>query len=144
MKKKIKNKSNAKTLSSTSLRHGLFRRPHYDMVSFVDLTIKWPLRSLKVILKKKRGFYDYRSDDYVSIVQWKDNKVVYIASNFVNITSIKVVKRYSQRERKKLIALNLFGFTNITWEWEMLTFWTDLLVSTARSFMAKNDTGLFF
>ena len=110
MKKKIKNKSNAKTLSSTSLRHGLFRRPHYDMVSFVDLTIKWPLRSLKVILKKKRGFYDYRSDDYVSIVQWKDNKVVYIASNFVNITSIKVVKRYSQRERKEINCPQPFWF----------------------------------
>ena len=58
-------------------------------------TMKCPLRSSKVVLKHKREFYDYWSDDYVSIVQWKDNKVVYIASNFVNFAPIKLVKRYS-------------------------------------------------
>ena len=54
--------------------------------------MKCTLRSSKVVLKEKWGFYDYQSDDYVSIVQWKDNKVVYIASNFVNIAPIKVLK----------------------------------------------------
>ena len=58
-------------------------------------TTKYPLRS-SIVHKEKRGFYDYRSDDYVSIFQWKDNKVICIASNFVNIAPIKVVKRYSQ------------------------------------------------
>ena len=61
--------------------------------------MKCPLRSSKVVLKEKWGFYDYRSDDYISIVQWKDNRVVYIAFNFVNIAPIKMVKRYSQREK---------------------------------------------
>ena len=64
-------------------------------------TMKWPLRSSKVVFKEKRVFYDYRSDNYVSILLWKDNKVVYIASNFVNIAPITVVKLYSQREKKK-------------------------------------------
>ena len=62
--------------------------------------MKSPLRSSKIVFKEKRGFYDYQSDDYISIVQWKDNKVVYIASNFVNIAPIKVVKWYSQHEKK--------------------------------------------
>ena len=70
---------------------------------------KCPLRS-SIVLKEKRGFYDYRSDDYVSIVQWKDNKVVYIASNFVNIAPKKVVKRYSQREKKKIDCSQHFCF----------------------------------
>ena len=47
-------------------------------------------------------------------------------------------------KRKKLIALNLFVFTNITREWELLNFWTDLLVSNAGRFMGKNGIGLLF
>ena len=34
-----------------------------------NCTMKCPLRLSKVVLKEKRVFYDYRSDDYVSIVQ---------------------------------------------------------------------------
>ena len=103
--------------------------------------MKCPLRSLKVVLKEKWGFYDYRSDDYVSIVQWKDNKVVYIAFNFVNIAPIKVVKRYSQREKKKIDCPQPFCFGTSTF---FLTFWTDLLVSTVRRFMAKKCFWLLF
>ena len=68
------------------------RKPHNEM----------PTKVIESRSQRELGFYDYRSDDYVSVVQWKDNKVVYIASNFVNITPIKMVKRYSQREKKKI------------------------------------------
>lgn len=62
-------------------------------------TMKCPMQASKVVEKKeRRGFYDYRSDDYVSIVQWKDNKVVYIGSNYTNIEPTKVAKRYSRKE----------------------------------------------
>ena len=38
----------------------------------------------------------------MSIVQWKDNKVVYIGSNLSNIEPTKLVKRYSQKKKKKI------------------------------------------
>ena len=65
-------------------------------------TMKCPLRPSKAVEKEERGFFDYRSDEYTSIVQWKDNKVVYIGSNFNNIEPTKMVKRYSQRDKKKI------------------------------------------
>ena len=72
--------------------------------------MKCLLRSLKIVFKEKRGFYDYRSGDYVSIFQSKDNKVVYIASNFVNIAPMKVFKQYSQRKKKKIDCPQPFCF----------------------------------
>ena len=58
-------------------------------------TIRCPLRPSKSAEKKEHGFFDYRLDDYVSIVQCKENKVVCLGSNFSNIKPIKMVKRYS-------------------------------------------------
>ena len=72
--------------------------------------MKCPLRPSKSVEKEKRGFFDHRSDDYVSIVQWKDNKVVYLDSNFSNIEPTKMVKRYSQREKKKISCVQPFCF----------------------------------
>ena len=59
---------------------------------------------------KKRSFFDHRSDDYVPIVQWKDNKVVYLGPNFSKIQPTKIVKRYSQREKKKTSCVQPFCF----------------------------------
>ena len=36
-------------------------------------TKKYPLQPSKSVEKEGCGFFDHRSDDYVSIVQWKDN-----------------------------------------------------------------------
>ena len=81
-------------------------------------TMKCPLRPSKSVEKEKRGFFDYRSDECMSIVQWNDNKVVYMGSNFCNIKPTKMVKkRYSQRERKRIV-FNVFASTYTIKAWE--------------------------
>ena len=63
-------------------------------------------------------------------------KIWGLASSYSYLINLKLTKRSSGTinvKRKKLIALNLFVFTNITKEWEALTFWTDLLVSVTAS-----------
>ena len=72
--------------------------------------MKCPLQPSKSVEKEERGFFDHLSDDYVSIVQWKDNKVVHFGLNFSNIEPTKMVKRYSQREKKKISCIQPFCF----------------------------------
>ena len=72
--------------------------------------MKFPLRTSKSVEKEERGFYDHCSDDYLFIVQWKNNKVVYLGSNFSNIEPTEMVKRYSQREKKKISSVQPFCF----------------------------------
>ena len=81
-------------------------------------TIKCPLRPSKSVEKEERGFIDHLSEDYVSIVQWKDNKVVYLGSNFSNIEPTKMVKRYCQVKRKRSVVFNHSAFTNTIKAWE--------------------------
>ena len=106
--------------------------------------MKCPLRSSKVVLKEKLGFYDYRSDDYVSIVQWKDNKVLYIASNFVNIAPIKMVKRYSQREKKKIDCPQPFCFYQYNQGMKSVNLLDRFISQYRPKIHGKNGTGLFF
>ena len=73
-------------------------------------TIKCPLRPSKSVKKEERGFFDHRSNNHVSIVQCKDNKFVYFDSNFSNIEPTKTVKRYGQREKKKISCVQPFCF----------------------------------
>ena len=73
-------------------------------------TIEYPLRPLKSVEKEKSGFFYHRSDDYVSIVQWKDNKVIYLGSNFSYLEPTKMVKCYSQRGKKKIGCVQPFCF----------------------------------
>ena len=73
-------------------------------------TMKCPLRPSKSVKKEQRGFFDYHSDECTSIAQWKDNKVLYMGSNFCNIEPTKMVKRYSQRERKRIDCVQPFCF----------------------------------
>ena len=75
-----------------------------------DRTIKCPLRPSKSVEKEERGFFDHRSDDYVSIVQWKDYKVVCLGSNFSNIEPRKIMKSYSQGKKKKISCAQPFCF----------------------------------
>ena len=73
-------------------------------------TMKCPLRLSKAVDKENRGFLDNRSDDYVSIVQWKDNKVVFMGSNFSNIEPTKKVKLFIQRDKKRIDCVQPFCF----------------------------------
>ena len=60
------------------------------------------LQSPKADEKEERGFFDYCSDDCVSIVQWKDNNVVDIGLNFNNIEFKDMVKRCMWSDKKKI------------------------------------------
>ena len=53
--------------------------------------MKYPLNILK---KDERASLDYRSDGNVLFVQWKDNSVVFIGTNFSSITPLKKVNRW--------------------------------------------------
>ena len=72
--------------------------------------MKYPLQPSKSVEKEERGFFDHRSDDYMSIVQRKNNKVVCLGSNFSNMEPTKMVKRYSQREKKQISCVQPFWF----------------------------------
>ena len=72
--------------------------------------MKCPLRLSKSAEKEKRRFLDYRSDECVSKVHRKDNNVIYMGSNFCNIEPTKMVKRCSQRERKRIDCVQPFCF----------------------------------
>ena len=60
----------------------------------VNRPIKYSMASSKANQKKEWGFYDCYSDKNV-LVQWNDNQVVYMASNFACVQPIKVAKRFS-------------------------------------------------
>ena len=64
--------------------------------------MKCPMASSKAVQKKEQGFYDSYSDKNVVLVQWNDNRVVYMASNFAGVQPINAVKRFSQRQKKRI------------------------------------------
>ena len=80
--------------------------------------MKCQLRPSKYVEKEERDFFDHRSNDYVSIVQWKDNKLVNLGSNFSNIEPTKMVKRYSQRKKKRSVVFNRSASTTTIKAWE--------------------------
>ena len=98
-----------------------------------DCTMKCPLRQSKSVEKEKRGFFDHRSNDYVSIVQWKNNKVVFLGSNFSNIELTKMVKRYSQRGKKKISCVQPFCF----YQYNQAIGDIDLLVNSDQQFKQR-------
>jgi Transposase IS4 len=61
-----------------------------------------PLMPVTEMKKKVRGVYDYRSDrhSHLTILQWNDNSVVSIASNFACDLPLKTVQRWSKKEKK--------------------------------------------
>ena len=73
-------------------------------------TMKCPLRPLKSVEKEEWGFFEHRSDNCVSMVQWKENNFVYLGLNFSNMEPTKIGKRYSQREKKKISCVQPFWF----------------------------------
>ena len=80
--------------------------------------MKCPLRPSKKVEKEERGLFDHRSENYVSIVPWMDNKVVYLGSNFSNTEPTKMIKRYISMKRKRSVVFNRSAFTNTIMAWE--------------------------
>ena len=66
--------------------------------------MKCLVTSSRAVQKNERGFCHYYSDKNVVLVQWNDNRVVYMASNFVDVQPIKAVKLFSQRRKKETDA----------------------------------------
>ena len=64
-------------------------------------TSKCPLMTSKVIQKKERGFYYYRSDGAVLCLNWNYNNAVTFASNYYGIVSVH------KKLWGKLLFLNL-------------------------------------
>lgn len=66
------------------------------------LSKKCPLPNSKDLEKRERGTYEsiISKDDGVSVVKWKDNAVVTVASNCLSVEPVSNVKRFSQSEKK--------------------------------------------
>lgn len=67
---------------------------------------KNPLRLSAELKKSPRGTHDHKLDvnTNVSIVSWNDNSVVSLISNAAGVNPIRMVKRYSQREKKSILV----------------------------------------
>ena len=74
--------------------------------------MKHSLPSLKTDEKEQRSFFDYRSNNYLRVVQSKNNTVVYIGSTFNNIEPAKLVERYISATRKGSAVFKRSAFTN--------------------------------
>ena len=53
--------------------------------------------------EKKQGFYDGYSDIKVVLVQWNDNQVVSVTSNFVGVQPMKAVQRFLVNGKKEIL-----------------------------------------
>lgn len=64
-----------------------------------------PLDEEKILQKKSRGSYDYRTDTEkeVCIVKWCDNKAVTLALSYAGIHPLAAVKRWDKTEKRKWI-----------------------------------------
>lgn len=62
------------------------------------------LESDKILLKRGRGVFVFRSDGEkgIIVVKWVDNKCVLLASTFCGINPVTSIKRYSKQEKKKV------------------------------------------
>lgn len=61
-----------------------------------------PLQDSKVLVKKERGTFDYIITKDLSVVKWKDNKVVCLASNFECMEPMGQAKRWCRKSKKKI------------------------------------------
>lgn len=64
-----------------------------------------PLKTTE-LKKSARGTHDYKADvdKKLTIVSWHDNSIVSLASNAVGVNPIRMVKRYSQQEKKSILV----------------------------------------
>ena len=89
--------------------------------------MKCLVTSSRAVQKNERGFCDYYSDKNVVLMQWNDNRVVYMASNFVGVQPIKAVKRFSQRQKKKKLMFLSPTVLSGTTKGRNSTFWRSRL-----------------
>ena len=61
-----------------------------------------PLKSKKILDKEKRGSMDEAYTGNISLVKWKDNKVVSVASNKERCTPLQKVERWDKTQKKRL------------------------------------------
>ena len=62
------------------------------------------MKNDKVLGKEPRGSYDYRTDAAagITVVKWRDNKVVTLASSFVGVHPLTTMKRYDKVAKSKV------------------------------------------
>ena len=62
------------------------------------------MKTDKVLGKEPRGSYDYRTDASagITVVKWRDNKVVTLASSFVGVEPLATMKRYDKVAKAKV------------------------------------------
>ena len=61
-----------------------------------------PIMAKKDMEKKHHGYMEEVFTGGTSVVKWKDNKVVAVASNKVRMTPIQKAKRWSKHEKKNV------------------------------------------
>lgn len=63
-----------------------------------------PLKTTKEMKNQTRGSYDSKVDieKNIIVVSWHDNSIVSLCSNSLGINPIRLVKRYSQQEKKSI------------------------------------------
>ncbi|XP_071053352.1 piggyBac transposable element-derived protein 3-like [Onthophagus taurus] len=61
-----------------------------------------PLENIKCTSKKERGFFDttYDTCSKISLVRWKDNSVVTVITNHLNVEPIQSIKRCNRKKKK--------------------------------------------
>ena len=71
----------------------------------------------KELAKKPRGSYEYRTDPTagITVVKWRDKKVVTLASSFVGVQPLTTMKRYDKVAKAKddVPAANIIKQYNI-------------------------------
>ena len=79
----------------------------------------------------------------MSIVQWKDNTVDYIGSSFSNIEPTKLVKRYSQKEKKKIEFVQSVCFHQYNQGMGGVNLLDRFIANTYQQFQQKSGIGRY-
>ena len=78
-----------------------------------------PLTSKKILDKEKRGSMDEAYTGNISLVKWKDKKVVSVASNKERCTPLQKVERWDKIQKKRLNIDMLTPYTYIINIWQV-------------------------
>ena len=65
---------------------------------------KCPILDPKRLEKKSRGFYEQFIDEQntLTMVEWNDNRCVFVVSNCLSAAPTSTVSRYCRKEKKKI------------------------------------------
>ena len=118
---------------------------------------KAPLKAITIMEKQERGSYDSAVDEKsnITVVRWKDNKVVTVASTYAGVEPIGVAQRFVRNERRRVgvpiphcfqiynhgmggvdrfdqnVACYMINIRTKKWWWPMFRFLIDLSVQNA-------------